>query len=272
MVISEPPRILQVEVSTTCNRRCGYCRSERARQQRPALIAGELYEKLVCENAGHIERVNLWGAGEPLLHPNLLGMVAFARGAGIPRVKLSTNGILLGPASARTLGLAGLTDLRVTIHRDQDGAWSPVALAHLRFLCAELKRVPRQIRVTAATVILDDARERYDRLAAVVAEMGADELELWPNMWRDELPMPRRPDGRRCTRLFDTITCLSDGSIIPCCFGYEHPAILGNVARQSSVAIWSSDGFRSLREAFRAGRLPSCFACNFGLSYPWSKT
>ena len=269
---AELPQILQVEVSTKCNRRCRYCRSDRARQQRPELIDTALYEKLVRENAGHVGRLNLWGAGEPLLHPDLLAMITLARGAGIPHIKLSTNGTLLGPASAADLTAAGLTDLRLTIHRDPDGAWSPQAIARLHGLCAERNCGQARIRVTAAAVILDRTREPYDRLAALVAETGADQLELWPNMWRSELPLPRRAGKHLCTRLFDTLTCLSDGSIVPCCYGYDHPLTLGNVARQSSVEVWESEMFCILRKAFRAGRLSSCSACNCGLAHAWSNT
>ena len=88
---------LQVEVSSRCTRACGVCpRSALG----PLWLDGDLEHTLWERLRGDLalaEHVHLQGWGEPLLHPDLPGMVAAAKAAGCT-VGVTTNGDLLSEA------------------------------------------------------------------------------------------------------------------------------------------------------------------------------
>jgi len=93
----KPLIALQVEVSSRCTRACGVCpRSALG----PFWLDGDLEHTLWERLRGDLalaEHVHLQGWGEPLLHPDLPGMVAAAKAAGCT-VGITTNGDLLSEA------------------------------------------------------------------------------------------------------------------------------------------------------------------------------
>jgi MoaA/NifB/PqqE/SkfB family radical SAM enzyme len=109
------PAVCDVSVTNVCNATCDFC--------------SYAYDKDVVRDRRWIERTGLARAlpilhrrgiryltfqgGEPLLHPDIAGMVADARAAGM-RPALITNGWLL-PQKLEALAAAGLGTLVVSI-------------------------------------------------------------------------------------------------------------------------------------------------------------
>lgn len=83
--------VVQVEVSSVCPSRCGYCpRTVCGAHWKSRLMQPETFARLwpLFRESG---RVHLQGWGEPLLHTDFLDMVAFARQAGCS-VSTTTSG------------------------------------------------------------------------------------------------------------------------------------------------------------------------------------
>jgi radical SAM protein with 4Fe4S-binding SPASM domain len=112
------PTELQVEITGACNLRCHMCLV----RYRPPInrVQGSLrfddFTRLVDALPG-LRRLTLQGLGEPLLHPDLVRMVAYAAGRGI-RVGFNSNATLLTERTAARLIEAGLGWLHVSV----DGA------------------------------------------------------------------------------------------------------------------------------------------------------
>lgn len=83
--------VAQIEVTSVCSNRCGYCpRTELDGHWKSRHMRAETFVRLwpLFRESG---RVHLQGWGEPLLHPDFLEMVAFAREAGCS-VSTTTSG------------------------------------------------------------------------------------------------------------------------------------------------------------------------------------
>jgi radical SAM protein with 4Fe4S-binding SPASM domain len=112
------PTTLQVEVTSACNLRCAMCLV----RYRPPVnkLAGAmplyLLRRLVDDVPG-LRQLTLQGLGEPLLAPDLLEMIGYAKSRGI-RVGFNSNATLLSRARADELVAAGLDWLHVSL----DGA------------------------------------------------------------------------------------------------------------------------------------------------------
>jgi hypothetical protein len=98
--------IHQIELTTYCNLRCRYCPypwQEKLRGQAKMHMSWEVFKRAI-EWAVELNKPNdhmrnelsLTGVGEPLMHPDFVEMLAYAR-AALPRnfIVFSTNGILL---------------------------------------------------------------------------------------------------------------------------------------------------------------------------------
>ena len=103
-----------IEVNTGCNLDCPVCFAESGTGHQPdgyALTLGQVESMLDAFVAaeGEPEAVQLSG-GEPSIHPQILEMLAAAKGRGIPLVMLNTNGIRLArdPRFAPALAALGI--------------------------------------------------------------------------------------------------------------------------------------------------------------------
>jgi len=86
------------------------------------------YRRLVdgLREVASLRTVAFWGFGEPLLHPDIVEMVALAKELGA-KTELITNGLLLDKEMAEGLVMAGLDTLVVSV----DGT-SPESYADIR--------------------------------------------------------------------------------------------------------------------------------------------
>ncbi len=112
------PEVLQVEVTSACNLRCAMCLV----RYRPPVnkLAGAMplamFRQLLDDLPG-LRELTLQGLGEPLLAPNLLEMIRYAKARGI-RVGFNSNATLLTARHSGELVDAGLDWLHVSL----DGA------------------------------------------------------------------------------------------------------------------------------------------------------
>ncbi len=137
---ADPPLAkLYVEPTNLCNLSCRTC--VRNSWSDPQGTMGiELYRRMMGGLRGlpSLRQVNFWGIGEPLLHPDIVEMVALARELGA-RTQMITNGLLLTRQLAAGLISAGLDSLVVSV----DGA-SPEMQADVRS-GADLRRLEENV-------------------------------------------------------------------------------------------------------------------------------
>ena len=104
-----------IEVTTHCNLSCTMCVRQAWRDPQGSMRAGTFQAIVEGLRAfPGLKRIIFGGYGEPLLHPNLVDMVAQAHSLGVG-VTLLTNGLLLAPALAEALILAGVDTLVVSL-------------------------------------------------------------------------------------------------------------------------------------------------------------
>lgn len=109
------PFHVQLVVTRRCNLSCGYCNEFDDRSSPvPTETLLARIDKIAELGALAIE----FTGGEPLMHPNLVDLVAHATKRGFVQRKLITNAYLLAPEKVRELDRAGLTHMQISL----DGA------------------------------------------------------------------------------------------------------------------------------------------------------
>jgi len=115
------PFFITVDVSRRCNLRCLGCQYQSSQTRGFFPHSGpeidympvDLAKKLCDQLAGSsLREVSIMGEGEPLLHPEILGIISTFKQTGL-RVSLTTNGTLLDRLSTG-LTTAGLDELKVS--------------------------------------------------------------------------------------------------------------------------------------------------------------
>ncbi|EFL50045.1 Radical SAM domain protein [Solidesulfovibrio fructosivorans JJ]] len=178
------PRLdwVQIEVTTRCNARCGYCPRTTARTAwRDADLDWALFRRLLPQLA--TPYVHLQGWGEPLLHPRLPDMVREVSAAGM-RAGTTSNGVLIDAAMAKTLVASGLevialslAGIRARHDRLRPGAPFDRVMAALEAL-AEAKAAANSAKpeVHIAYLLLRADTADLEALPPLLAERGVAQV------------------------------------------------------------------------------------------------
>ncbi|MGD0057931.1 MAG: radical SAM protein [Verrucomicrobiia bacterium] len=101
-------------VTRTCNLRCVHCYSDSYAQKYPGELTHDEALRVIDDLAAFQVPAVLFSGGEPLIRPDLGGLMGYAVGKGL-RLTLSTNGTLLDEAAAKKLKELGTTYVGISL-------------------------------------------------------------------------------------------------------------------------------------------------------------
>lgn len=204
----------QIELTSNCDLRCGYCPNKRMGRDEGfrgkqhigvAHFARALEHVRYYVERGTQHELNLAGIGESTIHPTFPELVLYARTVVGPRVELTlaTNGVALSLEDERAKSVAAaLRDANVSTYVSQHKPECAGPAA--RFL------LEQGVRVCGFST--DPALHGMD-WAGQVEHRGLKQAEASPCMWLRE--------GRAF--------CLSDGRVSTCCFDAQGKEPIGHV-------------------------------------------
>jgi len=106
-VVGYMPLRLWIETTGRCNLKCAFCMNKDLPPDQKKDMDTPLYKKIIDEAAGDVYDVNLFHRGEPLLHPDIADMIAYAEERNI-RTRIHTNATLLDEDLDSRIIYAGL--------------------------------------------------------------------------------------------------------------------------------------------------------------------
>ena len=111
----EFPSIFYIEPTNDCNLSCIMC-PRRKITRKIGYMSFELFRKVVDQLFGRkIAALSLHLFGEPLLHPDIVDMVKYAKSKGLPNVRFATNATALNDSLISGLIASELDSLTVSM-------------------------------------------------------------------------------------------------------------------------------------------------------------
>ncbi|WP_107084145.1 MULTISPECIES: SPASM domain-containing protein [unclassified Streptomyces] len=225
------PLVVEIEVNSRCNRRCGYCPvSILPNPPVPHFMEREVWDKLMDElvRIGFTGRISHHFYNEPLLRKDLEVLIADAR-ARLPQSRqiLFTNGDYLTDERYESLIAAGIDELIVTRH--------------------DFVPVPERDK---QVVQMPTDLELSNRAGAVYEISSAVDL----------------PCFAPTEMLVVTVT----GDVVMCTEDAWRKTVVGNIMTRPLDDIWADERLVSLRRALEAGDRESndlCRGCD-NRNYP----
>jgi hypothetical protein len=198
-----------IEISSLCDNDCPYCPAQAQRDHRKVgFMSFETFKKaiawvkLFC-GQGSQRELNLFGVGEPMLHPDIVKFVKYARDMLPFRqdLHLNTNGNRMTPQLAQNLKAAGITAIDITAHN---------------------------ARSAAKTI-------RYFRQIGIKGQLSIDFITQ-PNNWAGQVDWfapeyhKRNNKGNICPWLArGQIMVMSNGDITTCCIDAFATGVFGRI-------------------------------------------
>jgi radical SAM protein with 4Fe4S-binding SPASM domain len=189
-----------VEISPTgsCNHRCTFCAIDFMEYRPNCLETGTLLECLSELGSMGVKSIMYAGEGEPLLHPDIAGIVSHTRSVGID-VAMSTNGVLLAPdISRRILPFmnwikvsidAGTPETYAAVHRTQPADFKKV-LDNIASAARLASENGWPCTIGAQAILLPENVGEMEHLAGLCKDAGARYLVIKP--YSQHLKSPNR--------------------------------------------------------------------------------
>lgn len=275
-ILRDFPMHLDIESTSRCNLKCTFCdKLPLLRKEDIGDIDIGLYKKIIDEAAGH----NLWAVklsyrGEPLLHKDIVEMVAYAKKKGVLDVYFNTNGMLLTEQMCARLIEAGLDRISISIEgvdprafeRERIGARFEVILKNIDSLLElRKKQMVSHPRVRIQTIFTSgfDPNEYREFWSAHSDEVAAVD-------YKDE---SHRKQGIEydwaCPQLWQRMTIEWNGAIMPCNNDDLYLLAVGNVKEKTVYECWHDQRVENVRNLHRRGQSHKVAACD---GCPWRTT
>lgn len=263
------PGFIEVELSSFCNRRCGWCPnafSERGRQRNEM---GDATWNALLDDL-HRARFAGWFAfhnyNEPLADPRLLERVADAR-ERLPKAKLElhTNGDFLDRTMLDALVDLGVELVRVTLYPSNEKAFDAPEPHRARRFLDRLDLSDTQREERKATKLELTTKLRDTELIVRVPEIAKYSTRAG-NAPMDGLRSTRKRT-ERCLLPFHSAAIDYLGNLKLCCHIFDttstdaKPYVIGNVARTPFTRLWSGTRMTKLRTQLMNADFKGLDAC-----------
>jgi len=284
------PIAMQVDPASICNFRCDFCPTGdsyliKTTSRKQMFMQMNLYEKILSEISEfdrQLKTLRLYKDGEPLLHPEFIGMVKAAKAVStIDRVETTSNGSKLSPEFNQKLVDAGLDRIVLSIEGMTAERYLSVArvridmgkfvenIRHLSSIKGKL-----QIHIKTLSQNLDYGKGEDSAFLDTFGPLAdgiyiENTVESWPS-FQVENTAPDGIDlyGRKtvyksiCPYIFYSLSINSDGTVSPCCVDWNRELVLGSVESATIMDIWHGEKLNSLRRSHIVDGLKNVSSCN----------
>ncbi|MBU1248326.1 MAG: radical SAM protein [Proteobacteria bacterium] len=265
------PLNIDIEVSSKCQLVCEHCFRQYMDIVENDLMPLKMYKKIVAECGEHgLFTLKFSMRGEPLLHPDIVEMVDFAKKSGVKEVWINTNGGMITEELARGLMQAGVD--WITMSFDGLGEHYERVRKPLKYeeSLAKLKVLRRVRDELGANTLLNvqsiwSAIEHDPMEYVTLMKSIVDRVAYNPDMHFDKTTCVQDPHFV-CPRLWQRLCITSRGNYLKCPSDFQMREVLGNVEEYGVKQAWDTLQGRQRELHVGARRLESevCGDCHHG--------
>jgi len=265
------PLNVDIEVSSKCQIQCAHCFRQQMDIGENRFMGLDLYKKVVGECGEHgLFTLKFSMRGEPLLHPDIVEMVDFAKKSGVREVWINTNGGMITEELAEGLVRAGTDWITMSfdgLREEYEQVRYPLKyeqfLEKLRMLRRARDRFGANTLLNVQSIwsaIKTYPHEYIDLMKSIV-----DRVAYNPDMnFKDVILTP--DPNYVCPRLWQRICVTSSGNYLKCPTDFCMEEILGNAVEMSVKKAWDTVQAEQRRLHLSGRRLESgvCAKCHHG--------
>jgi len=269
------PQGVDIGVTNACNADCIMCPHSKIKNI--GTMKRRLYEKIIdnCVNLG-IKNITLSFFGEPLMDPNLIEKIKYAKKYGL-NVGFFTNASLLTKNFTEKIINSELDDINISFDGFSKKTYEKIR-KNLKFDIV----VANILRLIEMKSSLNSSTPKIN-LVLVELKENKNEIKKFYGMWKNKvdriniITQNNRAGGvdkkdvakgiRRdpCALLWQKMTVDWNGEVVLCCNDWDHQVILGNLNSQSIEEVWSGEKLKKIRELHIKRdfhKMPFCDRCN----------
>jgi radical SAM protein with 4Fe4S-binding SPASM domain len=283
------PYVVQVFPIYACNFKCNYCIFQLPKEKR-RFISNKLKLSLalwktcvddMLEFPDKIKVIRFVGIGEPLLHSDIIDMIAYTTNKNVANtIELLTNGSLLTKERADELIFSGLNRLVISIQGTSREKYEQTCeainfnfekfIAQIKYFYENKKDTHVYIKIVDSALNGKEDEENFYKIFGDICDSIAVEYTV---PIHDGVNFKTIVKNKKITQFGNTIKEIKvcpqpffhmqinpDGCVVPC-YSFEYPSILGNIFHESIKSIWNNKSFSNFRRRMLEGRSTVCEIC-----------
>lgn len=285
------PNNIQIETTSRCNAKCGFCPyPETSLTQPNGVMDQDLFEKIVDEISCYpIHMIQPFLNNDPLMDKQIVPRLELiVRRNPLAQVNVTTNGFLLKPETARALAAMPLHTIHISsngltpeTYRQTMGIDAWTVLRNVNYLWDEIRRRGSRTRLVVTAILMSTNKHEVEDMREYWRARGVT-FYLNPlnnragNMSESTFQrlLPFAPEANQsqlssynmsgCPALMAYMGILWNGDLITCCMDWRRSHVMGNARQDSLYNLWRGSRYRALRHLSDTGRLdedPLCKGC-----------
>ena len=247
--IIDPPNSVKLELTEGCNLRCSFCGIGTVQKDRKKykFMAPDLAEKVARETVGWNQRWEFAMHGEPTMNPHIFDIYAVIRKwHPASSMMMLTNGIPMLPDAAgfvQNLWDSGLNTVAIDAY-ESTGAPDKIrkSLSDAGISWHEYPEEPgpnphqrTKWHEKNVCFVQDISTATKGTHSSISNQAGAAG------------PLTDKFNDRRCGRPYRELAVRQDGRIAICCNDWPGEMIVGDVSKENTRAVWTSEDYEAIR-------------------------
>ena len=258
--VPDYPLCVDIELSSACNLACPMCYTTTEHFKENVTrknMSYDLFTKIIDEVAGHTSSIRLSWRGEPMLNPNYIECVRYAKSKGIREVSNLTNGTYLDIETFAQLADAGMDWITVSIDGmldEYDNIRAPLKfqdtyrrILEIAYYKKKNNLVKPLIKIQGVwNAIAPDPQLFYDIFKPISDLIAFNPLIDY--LGKDELSQIVYEDNFTCPKQYQRLFIGSDGRASVCNADEFNSHYIGSAVTETIHEIWHGE----LMSKFRA--------------------
>lgn len=284
------PIVVTIDPSSICNFQCAFCPNRDGKlissiKRYQGFLELKVFKKCI-DDLGEFDKkiymIKLYKDGEPLLNPNFISMVQYARSKPwIDRIMLTSNGSQLSHKLSRKLVKSGLNIIHISLEGMSAKKYQEFAkvkidfdkfVKEIAFLYSIRGKCEISVKVPYENLDKGDEKMFHQIFKNITSSYFIERISpVWPTL--DVSGLGRFKEGvyriktknlKVCPYLFYQMAVNSDGTVSACCVDWKRELIIGDAKTESLVDIWNGQSLNRLRIKNlerRRSEIPYCKNC-----------
>jgi radical SAM protein with 4Fe4S-binding SPASM domain len=293
------PFSLEIEPGNICNLRCPLCPTGAGE---PGASKGfmnfKFFKHIFDQLKDCLETINLYNWGEPILNPDLIGIIKYAKDKNSAvRIVTSTNLNVQDDALLDRLISSGIDDIivscdgasRDTYEKYRVGGDFELVMKNMKFLVRRNRELSKKVNIIWNFLVFKHNEHEVEIVKSKAKEIGVTlNIGLMRTSLKDEILKPHQeaiekdkawiPDNpeysaynrekcaskkviRTCRKPWQSIAVNWNGLVFPCCAVFEEKYNFGDAKKDSIKDIWNNPRFVSARRQILDKGCPASTIC-----------
>lgn len=252
---------LVLEPTNHCTLRCAICPTREDMERKRGFMDYDLFKKIIDENS-HVQFINLFLWGEPLLHPRIFDMIQHAKGKGI-EVNFYSNGTLLDLEKGKLI-LKNKVDRVVFSLDGVDGTYEKIRNYPYEKLEKNILDFLSLRKEMKASTAIDVSMVVGKGTEAGVKDFKKRWAGVADTVWlQRQNTYEKKERTNSCFELWrGNVVIHWNGTVVPCFIDYDATVKLGDANTNSIREIYNGKKYQQIRAMHAKGKFPSiCHYC-----------